>query len=723
MRKVIKTMTLLGFILLLQSCHPASENCVVLEAPGKKSMDLWNFTGMNWSLWNRNTREQILSDSEIEKRADYLKGLGVNTVFINGLHFRLSFLDRDKRTVESLKRITAICHAKGMKVIEHLDLTIPLYLGTSDMLKHPEWLQVDARYGATVARWYCFNNPEFQKWSIDYLKNILLETDVDGFSIDEVGYSISRTKEEIFCGCEYCRAKLKENAGISLSENSSSLFWNNYDDCAWRMYVKWRITSQRDYMIKVSDELRKIRPDVFFTGYNTGFANVYSRDHGHCMWENSKVPNMFTGIEIWVRVSNTASFPFIMADLKLRSAIADHWHRPAWIIVTPEDDETFIFTWAMTRMAKHRPWINKTLLPEGQMKKCLAAPPFMNDANCRILTDIGVLFSTQTRDAYRDSEAHGFPVMGWLEFLIMNNIQADALMDDDLNKETLSKYRLLILPNSSALSEKQVNALIPFIEKGGSVICSLETGNLNEKGKLLDSNLFLNHYGLKNVKISKGEIKLFPSSSWYSENNFRLTLYDRFAVPEINGKDFNVLAELESQGKRCPGIMIKKIGKGKLLYSSVPLGNLYFMNEILKGGKIPVWHGEKYSPFLMKILTTVYDGRFSSVPVKVPDGLIYYIYKDSSNDSLIIQTLNTAGRKVLFQGNGPVKEKITYPANGGMVVDILYPGTARPSATVVQADVNGGMVECKRLDSEYIRLEVPGEILKTYSIIRIDKGE
>jgi len=721
MKKVMKMAVLLG-IVLLQACYPAAKNCVVKEEPDKKSMDLWNFTGMNWSLWNRNTREQILSDSEMEKRADYLKGLGVNTVFINGLHFRLSFLDRNKRTLEQLKRVTAICHARGMKVIEHLDLTIPLYLGTSDMLKHPEWLQIDARYGSTVARWYCFNNPDFQKWSINYLKDLLRKTDVDGFSLDEVGYSISRIKEEIFCGCGYCRKKLKEDTRVLLSENSNSLFWNNYDDSAWRRYVKWRITSKRDYMIKVSDELRKIRPDIFFTGYNTNFANVYARDHGGCMWEDSKVPNMFTGIEIWVRLSTTASFPFIMADLKLRSAIADHWNRPSWIIVTPEDDETFIFTWAMTRMAKQRPWINKTLIPEGQMKKCLAAPPFMNDENCRILTDIGVLFSTQARDAYKDSSAHGFPVTGWLEFLIMNNIQADALMDDDLNPEILSKYRLLILPNSSALSEKQIAALISFIEKGGSVICSLETGGLNENGESRGSNLFLNHYGLKNIKMNKGGIKLFPSP-WYDEKDFSVTLNDRFAVPEIDGKDFKVLAELESQGKRYPGIMIKKIGKGNLLYSGVELGNLYFMNEILKGGKIPVWHGEKYAPFLMKILTTAYDGRFLSAPVKVPDGLIYYIYKDSSNGSLIIQTLNTAGRKNLFQGDGPLKEKITYPANGGMVVDILYPGSARPSATVVQADGNGRTVECKRLDSEYIRLDVPGEILKTYSIIRIDKGE
>ena len=40
-------------------------------------------------------------------------------------------------------------------------------------------------------------------------------------------------------------------------------------------------------------------------------------------------------------------------------------------------------------------------------------------------------------------------------------------------------------------------------------------------------------------------------------------------------------------GKTIDEEIMKKIGNGKLIYSALKLGSLYFMNDGLKGGKMP----------------------------------------------------------------------------------------------------------------------------------------
>ncbi len=82
----------------------------------------------------------------------------------------------------------------------------------------------------------------------------------------------------------------------------------------------------------------------------------------------------------------------------------------------------------------------------------------------------------------------------WLQALRDANYQYDFLTTEQMDKGELSKYKVLILPDSIALSQGEVTAIRSFVERGGLLISDGETGLMDEhahwqNGGLLDDLL------------------------------------------------------------------------------------------------------------------------------------------------------------------------------------------------------------------------------------------
>jgi hypothetical protein len=74
-------------------------------------------------------------------------------------------------------------------------------------------------------------------------------------------------------------------------------------------------------------------------------------------------------------------------------------------------------------------------------------------------------------------------IEGMYAVLTEARIPFDFVHEEDLSDKRLSRYAALILPNVALLSDEQCHTLERFVERGGSLLATFETGLYDETGK------------------------------------------------------------------------------------------------------------------------------------------------------------------------------------------------------------------------------------------------
>ncbi|MGE5680612.1 MAG: hypothetical protein ACM34K_06985, partial [Bacillota bacterium] len=88
----------------------------------------------------------------------------------------------------------------------------------------------------------------------------------------------------------------------------------------------------------------------------------------------------------------------------------------------------------------------------------------------------------------------------WKTFLKSSRIGYDIISDQAVELGQHYKYKLLILPGSKALSDKEVSQIKKYIEKGGSVFATSGTCSFSENGKWRGWEFFSEVFGLRFTK-------------------------------------------------------------------------------------------------------------------------------------------------------------------------------------------------------------------------------
>ena len=106
--------------------------------------------------------------------------------------------------------------------------------------------------------------------------------------------------------------------------------------------------------------------------------------------------------------------------------------------------------------------------------------------NTASMARVGMVFSEQTDQKYGGKpwqENNRDHAMGMYQALIEDRMPFDMVNDKLLDAEHLNSYKLLVLPNIAALSDKQCEQLRQYVEDGGSVVATFETSLYDEQGK------------------------------------------------------------------------------------------------------------------------------------------------------------------------------------------------------------------------------------------------
>ncbi len=114
---------------------------------------------------------------------------------------------------------------------------------------------------------------------------------------------------------------------------------------------------------------------------------------------------------------------------------------------------------------------------------------------------VGILYSGYTENLLADGSTWlADNVTQWKRQLDNLKITYDVLQDSDLERGRHTKYKLLILPGSKSLSDREVSNIKKFIYDGGSVLATSGTASYSNNAKWRGWEFFSEVFGMKFVK-------------------------------------------------------------------------------------------------------------------------------------------------------------------------------------------------------------------------------
>ncbi len=233
--------------------------------------------------------------------------------------------------------------------------------------------------------------------------------------------------------------------------------------------------------------------------------------------------------------------------------------------------------------------------------------------NRRPVANVGVVFSQRFNHLYRvppptaggygarrstRTAPPGSPtdyLQGIYYALLEGRFVFDFVHEDDLTPETLGKYEAIVLPNIALLSDEQAKGLRSYVESGGSLLATFETGLYNEAGEprsdFVLGDLFGIHrtgaagdrvgaYYYGNIERQHEILKGFQNTRWLPLGEYRVPVsadadplltvvppYPR-GIPEMVYAHSRAEMPYPGSHSNEPGVVIRERGKGRLVYFS-----------------------------------------------------------------------------------------------------------------------------------------------------------
>lgn len=525
-------------------------------------------------------------------------------------------------------------HARryGIKVLAYLNMHWFSYAFAD---QHSNWEQkiVDGRSYGRVRPLYgggttlCVNTP-WAQWAWELIEEAM-KTGIDGVFLDgPVIYPGC-------CYCDSCKAKFQERYGVQIPVEED---W--FDD-AWKNFIEFREESMADFLKGAKEAVEGVNPEgvVFLNagswhggGWRVARNMEKVGDYQHFNGAESFFhPGSTTGVKSMLEWALTAKH--LVAGGKPAVVFSHHtlgaWH---YIPLAPIEAKLAV---AQTVACGANPWIAVFDYALDHSKEEAIAPikgvnGFLS-ANEEYYTGtrsgakVGLLFSSQNNvfylseldDMYGDVASGvekdlgvaltsgkiardwkkrkaicdnivGSEFYGWSLMLSRAHIPYDVILDKDLNPQDLADYDLIVLPNSACLSQDQLDVLRDFVENGGALIATFETGRYDDKGVRHTRDLS-DLLGIEEVEGAMGtgvaEEYLKAVAPMGSIRNGQFLPRPAYSLKVREQDGTHVLAKfLEStgrvylapKGESCyPGLILREYGKGKVAYLASLLGNSY----------------------------------------------------------------------------------------------------------------------------------------------------
>ncbi len=669
---------------------------------------------------NAGSFHEFESDEQIIRRLDELKATGYRTMIVNGLLFRLGWPREHQRVKENLAKVVRHAHQRGMKVIDHFDVSVVPHQGTGYevWLNHLDWALRDVRNGQ-VSRGYCINNPHFQSYFFGFLQEWVDKTGVDGLMLDEVAFH-NRT----LCGCTHCRAKFHRDTGLTLPLNENDPHLLNQESPLWKQWLVWRNQSVGDFFVDVEKQMRAKRSDFVLMYYSApiGFGtSIFTRRTGGTITDAARGCNYLGTESISRNVHATWRSNF--ANRAIFQSLRQAFDTPIFNLVYPAGDPTIAYAgWIMNHMFAQPTWSirENNALSAAAARQLGWKHPF-DYYHAKQVADIAVVLSQSSRDFSASSQECQTELLGLCQQLGDHHLPYEVILDIALTPERLAPYRLVILPHTTSLSDQELATLKTYVKEGGTVLATGLPGIENHLGERRAQWPIGDWLGLTlSRKAISPPLKL--------EGELVEPETDTFPFPAAIVHPKNRLAEGTSIAATFTSddtlaVAEKKAGKGHFLLIVPQLGQLNMEKEL------QVHHvfetTEHSSGLLYRWLTHLLGDQRRFVAVSMPKGvaLTHFEQSDAHGNRLaFIHLYNGTGSHLSPGQRIPQRPPhIPFPAlKEDLVFEVTPPGKGRFSAMLSSPETDQTTpLDATPTASGRLRITVPRTALTAYGMVTL----
>ncbi|PJA98773.1 MAG: hypothetical protein CO128_05485 [Ignavibacteriales bacterium CG_4_9_14_3_um_filter_30_11] len=136
----------------------------------------------------------------------------------------------------------------------------------------------------------------------------------------------------------------------------------------------------------------------------------------------------------------------------------------------------------------------------------IPSPKIVKSALAKDKPYIAILYSQYTENMLPEGSTWlNDNITTWKKFLDNTNNLYDVISDETIELGQHYKYRLIVLPGSKSLSDREVINLKKYIDKGGSVFATSGTASFSDDGKWRGWEFFNEVYGINFAKAIKND--------------------------------------------------------------------------------------------------------------------------------------------------------------------------------------------------------------------------
>jgi hypothetical protein len=393
------------------------------------------------------------------------------------LHYRSKYLGNG----DSFGEMAEGCRKLGMNVVARTD---PHAAHQDVYDAHPEWIAVDEK-GEKRRHWA---DPELWVtcalggYNFEFMTDVTIEI-VTKYKVD--GVFSNRWAGSGMCFCKSCQILFRDYSGHDLPHGTDPR------DPVRRQYILWREQRLFDLWRLWDTEIKKVNPNAAFLA-NSGGGALSDLDMKTI---GDLAPTLFADrqarhglMPAWANGKNGKEYAAAMGDKPIAGIVSvglEEAYR--WKDSVQTGDE--IRTWLADGAAHNlRPWIVKFNAKPIDKRWLPVVEQFYNWhyrnekylRNERSLAEVAMVYSQQSAAFYsKVVEDHA---LGYYQALVEARMPFDMVHDLLLDEERLARYKVLILPNIAALSDRQCAQLMKYVEGGGSIIATYETSLYDEWG-------------------------------------------------------------------------------------------------------------------------------------------------------------------------------------------------------------------------------------------------
>jgi hypothetical protein len=687
-------------------------NVPAIPTPEQVNELLSDFRMTNWGASSSGNLKDYRTPELAAKRARKIKVGGANAVITNGLQNRLNYLKFADELAERQRIVADACHAQGLKVFDHLDLTIFWQSAYPLVFEHPEWAQRELRDG-TPGRWLCLNQPSYREFYAQYLEK-MVRAGIDGFMLDEVSF---HDQIKTFCGCNHCRANFEKATGYRLPEFWDEEVINNRDNPLWQLWCHWQRKAIVEFKAFLLKRLQKINPNVVLLAYNTSIYRLSTRVSD--MQEQARV--CFVGTE----GTNTVypGYAHFYSQHRILSAFARKFGRPSWAHFAAESDEQFEFSGYHAAVTNSGLWGHLGGLSDIYNWEHWPEAHQWGEP----VGDIAVVAASPSRDQNTTRAAlHSAAVAGWCQAFGVSGVQFDIVPGLYAKLSDLKRFKAIVLPCTPSMPPRLIELIDRFVQDGGAAIVTGIPGRFDQLGYPLGDDALLKRMGFRSIRDTDtvryikeefvgGQDRLLSfSPNAIPGVGSQMKLQDSYRFdPMIDaGRQQEVMATFQDGAL---AIVSLEKGKGRYIYIGFTAGQAVHQPRMYKN---TVW-ADYLRPDLVSLMERIArEATGGQDRIRIEGrGILSAAYLSGSR--LWVRLLNVSGVN-LKPGNRVGDLKPSYPRLSEIKIHLKKSGASR--ATLMSPGLRKPMVLKAAASGTEDVFTLPAGAFQRFAFVRIEVG-